>query len=143
MPRRRTPRAPEEALAIARALRRRYISAEVETTAKRALSRLGLDPRTMLSGLMAGAQKPPPADAAAPNPAPTDPNPADAIQAIRAAAKSATPIGQSGSKLMDLVRAREGIALRQADQPTASLDQSLEAEARAILDDIRKRYRRQ
>jgi hypothetical protein len=124
MPRRTKPRAPEEALAIARALRRRFISPEVEATAQVAMKRLGLDPAAMLKGLMAGQAAPPPAPAQI------------------AAAKSATPVGtERGSPLLDLVRAREGIALAQADEPTGVLDKDLEKTARDILADIRKRYR--
>jgi hypothetical protein len=41
---RKTPRPPEEARAIARALRKRFISAEVEATALEALKRLNIDP---------------------------------------------------------------------------------------------------
>ncbi len=37
MPRRKTPRPPQEALAISKALRKRYISPEAEATAKRLL----------------------------------------------------------------------------------------------------------
>jgi hypothetical protein len=38
MARRKTPRTPEDALAISRALRKRYISPEAEKTAKRLLA---------------------------------------------------------------------------------------------------------
>jgi len=38
MPRRTTPRPPKEALAISKALRKRYISPEAEATAKRLLA---------------------------------------------------------------------------------------------------------
>lgn len=39
MPRRKTPRDPEEALAISRALRKRFITPEAEATAKRLLAK--------------------------------------------------------------------------------------------------------
>jgi hypothetical protein len=38
MPKRKTPRPPEEALAISRALRKKFISPEAEATAKRLLA---------------------------------------------------------------------------------------------------------
>jgi hypothetical protein len=42
MPRRKTPRPPEEARAIVRALRKRYITPEAEAAAKAAFERLGI-----------------------------------------------------------------------------------------------------
>ena len=42
MPRRTTPRPPEEARAIVRALRQRYITPEAEAAAKAAFERLGI-----------------------------------------------------------------------------------------------------
>lgn len=42
MPRRTTPRPPEEARAIVRALRQRYITPEAEEAAKAAFARLGI-----------------------------------------------------------------------------------------------------
>jgi hypothetical protein len=42
MPRRKTPRPPEEARAIVRALRARYITPEAEAAAKAAFERLGV-----------------------------------------------------------------------------------------------------
>jgi len=42
MPRRTTPRPPEEARAIVRALRKRYITPEAEEAAKAAFARLGI-----------------------------------------------------------------------------------------------------
>jgi hypothetical protein len=42
MPRRKTPRPPEEALAIVRALRKRYITPEAEATAKAAFARMNI-----------------------------------------------------------------------------------------------------
>jgi hypothetical protein len=42
MPRRKTPRPPEEARAIVRALRKRYISPEAEAAAKAAFARLNI-----------------------------------------------------------------------------------------------------
>lgn len=45
MARRKTPRPESEALAISRALRKKYISPEAEATAKRLLSEQGLVPQ--------------------------------------------------------------------------------------------------
>lgn len=45
MPRRKTPRPDDEALAISRALRKKFISPEAEATAKRLLSEQGLVPK--------------------------------------------------------------------------------------------------
>jgi hypothetical protein len=45
MARRKTPRPESEALAISRALRKKYISPEAEATAKRLLSEQGLVPK--------------------------------------------------------------------------------------------------
>jgi hypothetical protein len=42
MPRRRTPRPPEEARAIVRALRKRYITPEAEAAAKAAFARMNI-----------------------------------------------------------------------------------------------------
>jgi len=42
MPRRKTPRPPEEARAIVRALRKRYITPEAEATAKAAFARMNI-----------------------------------------------------------------------------------------------------
>ncbi|MEJ0067755.1 MAG: hypothetical protein WDO24_02310 [Pseudomonadota bacterium] len=42
MPRRTTPRPPEEARAIVRALRERYITPEAEAAAKAAFARMGI-----------------------------------------------------------------------------------------------------
>lgn len=44
VPRRKTPRPPEEALAISRALRERFISPEAEATAKRLLAEQATTP---------------------------------------------------------------------------------------------------
>jgi len=45
MARRKTPRPDDEALAISRALRKRFITPEAEATAKRLLSEQGLAPK--------------------------------------------------------------------------------------------------
>lgn len=45
MARRKTPRSDDEALAISRALRKRFITPEAEATAKRLLSEQGLPPK--------------------------------------------------------------------------------------------------
>ncbi len=114
---RKTPRPPEEARAIARALRKRFISAEVEATAMETLRRLNIDPAAFL----ASPKKP--ADAA---PAPKDP------------VKMARFWGRSGKEsTIAAVREREGIVLPEADKP---FTEDEKRKARAVLAVFKERY---
>ncbi|MFY8107105.1 MAG: hypothetical protein ACOVKO_09320 [Elstera sp.] len=114
---RKTPRPPEEARAIARALRKRFISAEVEATALETLRRLNIDPAAFLS------PSPKPAEAA---PAPKDP------------AKMASFWGRSSKEsTIAAVREREGIVLPEADKPFTDDEKR---KARAVLAVFKERY---
>ncbi len=118
---RKTPRPPEEARAIARALRKRFISAEVEATALETLRRLNIDPAAFLKGPVAAAGK---ADDAAPSP--KDP------------VKMATFWGRSGKEsTIAAVREREGIVLPEADKP---FTEDEKRKARAVLAVFKERY---
>ena len=61
MPRRKTPRPPEEARAIVRALRKRYNTPEAEAAAKAAFERMNI-PLPLPTAKPAEAAEPPPND---------------------------------------------------------------------------------
>lgn len=131
MARRTTPRPAEEARAIARMLRERFISPEAETVARIALARMA----------------PPPPEPAAP----AAPPPAEAPKSRGAALarslfksfggeKKTAPDEQaeSAKTLITMIRKREGI-----EDPNAPVQFSAEEQqqARQILDEILRRYR--
>jgi hypothetical protein len=114
---RKTPRPPEEARAIARAFRKRFISAEVEATALEALRRLNIDPAAFLA---------PPQKAIEAAPAPKDP------------VKMAHFWGRSSKEsTIAAVREREGIVLPEADKP---FTEDEKRKARAVLAVFKERY---
>ena len=114
---RKTPRPPEEARAIARALRKRFISPEVEATALASLKRLNIDPAAFLA---------PPAKPVEAAPTPKDP------------AKMASFWGRSSKEsTIAAVREREGIVLPEADKP---FTEDEKRKARAVLAIFKDRY---
>lgn len=132
MARRTTPRPAEEARAIARMLRERFISPEVETVARIALARMA----------------PPPPEPAAP----VEPPPAAEASQSRgmSLARSlfrslggdkkapSTEPTESPKTLITMIRKREGI-----EDPNAPVQFTAEEQqqARQILDEILRRYR--
>src|SRR5579862_3485974 len=113
MPRRKTPRPPEEARAIVRALRARYITPEAEAAAKAAFARMGI---------------PLPLPTAKPAPDPV--------------ADSATPTAEEPT-LLQLIRDREGIAANAplTELPAhETAAEKLESRARLILARIQSRF---
>ena len=133
MARRTTPRPAEEARAIARMLRERFISQEVEAVARIALARMA---------------PPPPSAAAAPAaPPPTDEAPKPrGVSLARSLFKSlggdkkapAAEPAESPKTLITMIRKREGI-----EDPNAPMQFTAEEQqqARQILDEILRRYR--
>src|SRR5258708_10983874 len=95
---RKIPRPPEQARAIARALRARYISPEVEAAAKRGLAKSGIS----MAGMAAAFAGRIPAGA-----------PAAPPRRQNDAPPSAPPgAARAGSPLLDLIREREGIVVQ-------------------------------
>lgn len=113
---RKTPRPPEEARAIARALRKRFISPEVEAVAQESLKRLNLDPAQLLGG----APK-------APEPAP-----------VKEPSKMAMFWGRSKKETtIAAVREREGIVLPESEKPFTEEEKR---KAQAVLAIFKERY---
>lgn len=113
---RKTPRPPEEARAIARALRKRFITPEVEAVAQETLKRLNIDPALLLGG------KPKPAE-----PAP-----------VKEPSKMAMFWGRGKKETTTAaVREREGIVLPESDKPFTEEEKR---KAQAVLAIFKERY---
>lgn len=129
---RKPPRPPEQARAIARALRQRYISPEVEAAAKRGLAKSGISMARMvaaMTGRVAAGTAPPRRQS-------------DARPTAAASAAGTARAGSSAaSPLLDLIREREGIVIEPpgAEAPFTAEEQ---ARARAVLEAFKRRARR-
>ncbi len=118
---RKTPRPPDQARAIARALRQRFITPDLEAAARRGLAKAGLSIAGMTAALRGG------------------PPPSERQSDARPTATAAPP--DRGSRLLDLIREREGIVVPPPGNE-APFTAEEEARARAVLDAFKRRARR-
>jgi hypothetical protein len=131
MPRLKTPRPPEETRAIVRALRRRFITPEVEATAKAAYARLmSNNPIATRAALAAAAKPEPDSDVAEGD---------TFLGMIRR--REGIKLGASGGSFSEAEQAQARTILDElrSNFGTAAGD-SDESKARAILDSFKQRF---